>query len=220
MLQRRRTFPQERYDTCQRDASCWDSCQFAARSGVLNFRQMPAKLSFKPVTASTWKDFEALFEAKGAPSYCWCMAWRPLEDRQKASRIQRKKAMHERVKKRVPIGILAYEAGEPVGWCSVAPRETMLRMSRDQDEEESGVWSVVCFYVPRARRGEGLSEKLLEAAVNLAFKRGARVVEGYPVAKGSPSYRFMGYLPLFKGRGFTETGRAGSRRHVVRKTKR
>jgi GNAT superfamily N-acetyltransferase len=128
--------------------------------------------------------------------------------------------MHDRVKKRVTVGLLAYEAGEPVGWCSVAPRDTLMKMSPDQDEEEKGVWSVVCFYVPRARRGEGLSEKLLEAAVNLAFKRGAKAVEGYPVASTSPSYRFMGFLPLFKRQGFRQTGRAGSRRHVVRKTKR
>jgi GNAT superfamily N-acetyltransferase len=178
------------------------------------------RLSFKPVTTSSWPDFEALFESMGAPKYCWCMAWREIEDRSGASPKERKAAMHARVKKRVPIGILAYQDGEPVGWCSVAPRDTLLKMSPDQDAAETGVWSVVCFFVKRDRRGERLSEKLLDAAVELAFQRGAKAVEGYPVAKGSPSYRFMGYLPLFKGRGFKETGRAGSRRHVVRKTKR
>jgi GNAT superfamily N-acetyltransferase len=181
---------------------------------------MPAKLAFKPVTASTWKDIETLFESKGAPSYCWCMAWRDFENRQSSTKVQRKKAMHDRVKKRIPVGLLAYEAGEPIGWCSVAPRATLRKMSDGQDEEEQGVWSIVCFYVPRTRRGEGLSEKLLEAAVKLAFKRGAKAIEGYPVARTSPSYRYMGFLPLFKKRGFRQTGRAGSRRHIVRKTKR
>jgi GNAT superfamily N-acetyltransferase len=181
---------------------------------------MPARLSFKPVTASTWKDFEALFESKGAPSYCWCMAWRDFENRQSSTNAQRKKAMHDRIRKRIPVGLLAYENGEPVGWCSVAPRDTLRKMSGDQDGEERGVWSIVCFYVPRARRGEGLSEKLLEAAVKLAYLRGAKAIEGYPVARTSPSYRYMGFLPLFKRQGFRQTGRAGSRRHIVRKTKR
>jgi GNAT superfamily N-acetyltransferase len=182
---------------------------------------MTSKLTFKPVTASTWPDFEALFESKGAPKYCWCMAWRKIDgDRASASSKARKTAMHKRVTQRVPIGILAYQEGDPIGWCSVAPRDTLLKMSPDQDDEEKGVWSVVCFFVKREMRGERLSEKLLDAAVKLAFKRGAKAVEGYPVAKGSPSYRFMGYLPLFKDKGFKETGRAGSRRHVVRKTKR
>jgi len=45
---------------------------------------------------------------------------------------------------------------------------------------------------------------------------GARVVEAYPVAPDSPSYRFMGFVPAFEKAGFREVGRAGSRRHVMR----
>ena len=41
------------------------------------------------------------------------------------------------------------------------------------------------------------------------------MVEGYPVDPDSPSYRFMGFLPLFEQASFTEVARAGSRRHVV-----
>jgi len=37
---------------------------------------MTGKLTFKPVTARTVGDFEALFGAKGGPNWCWCMAWR------------------------------------------------------------------------------------------------------------------------------------------------
>jgi GNAT superfamily N-acetyltransferase len=174
--------------------------------------------TFKPVTESNWSDFEALFEARGGPKYCWCMAWRRMdEDRASAPAKARKAALHKRVAERVPIGILAYQDGEPVGWCSVAPRDTLLKMSPDQNEDETGVWSVVCFFIPRRRRGEGLAEKLLDAAVKLAFKRGAKVVEGYPVAASSPSYRFMGFVPMFKRAGFCAAGKAGSRRHVMRK---
>lgn len=31
------------------------------------------KLSFKPLTTATWKDFEKLFGEKGACAGCWCM---------------------------------------------------------------------------------------------------------------------------------------------------
>lgn len=55
-----------------------------------------------------------------------------------------------------------------------------------------------------------------EAAVTHAQVHGATVVEAYPVDEESPSYRFMGFVPLFEEYGFVEVGRAGSRRHVMR----
>jgi GNAT superfamily N-acetyltransferase len=176
-----------------------------------------SKLSVKPVTPSTWPDFETLFEGKGAPKYCWCMAWRPMADRVEADNAARKQAMYERVRKRVPLGLLGYIAGEPVAWCSVAPRETFVKLSGGQDDAEEDVWSVVCFFIRRDHRKSGLSRHMLDEAVKFAKKRGAKVVEAYPVDPQSPSYRFMGFVSLFKGRGFKLAGRAGSRRHVMRR---
>jgi GNAT superfamily N-acetyltransferase len=87
---------------------------------------------------------------------------------------------------------------------------------RDDQQEDDGVWSVTCFFVRRDHRGKGLSGRMLDAAVELARRSGARTVESYPVAPDSPSYRYMGFLPLFQERGFLEVARAGSRRHVLR----
>ncbi len=175
------------------------------------------RLIIKPVTASTWKDFEALFESKGAPSYCWCMAWREIENRTTATNADRKAAMRARVTKRVPIGLLGYLDGEPVAWCSVAPRQTFVQLSKEQDDNETGVWAVTCFFIRRSHRGEGLSAQMLKAAIAHAKKAGATVVESYPVDPDSPSYRFMGFVPLYEAQGFEEIGRAGTRRHVMRK---
>ncbi|MGE0239638.1 MAG: GNAT family N-acetyltransferase [Parvibaculaceae bacterium] len=176
-----------------------------------------SKLTVKPVTRSTWADFEALFEGKGAPHYCWCMAWRPMADRIAAGNAARKRALHERVRKRVPIGLLGYVKGEPVAWCSVAPRTTFLNLSEKQDDTEEGIWSVVCFFIRRDHREHGLSRQMLDEALRYAQKRGAKAVEAYPVDPHSPSYRFMGFVPLFAGRGFKPHGRAGSRRYVMRR---
>jgi hypothetical protein len=44
------------------------------------------------------------------------------------------------------------------------------------------------------------------------------VLEAYPVAADSPSYRFMGFVPQFARLGFDEVARAGSRRHVMRRS--
>jgi GNAT superfamily N-acetyltransferase len=176
-----------------------------------------AKLTVKPVTRSTWPDFEALFEGKGGPKYCWCMAWRAMADRAKADNAARKTALHERVLKGTPIGLLGYVDGEAVAWCSVAPRRNFVKLSDKQDDAEQGVWSVVCFFVRRDHRKRGLSAQMLDAAMEFAKKRGAGILEGYPVDPKSPSYRFMGFVPLFEGCGFRAVGRAGSRRHVMRR---
>jgi hypothetical protein len=85
-------------------------------------------LRFAPVTARNRADFETLFESPGAPKYCRCMAWREMPDRQTASNAERKSAISGFIERGTPIGILAYEGKEAVGWCSVAPRESLRKL--------------------------------------------------------------------------------------------
>lgn len=187
----------------------------------------PPKLSVKPVTAARWPDFEVLFESKGAPKYCWCMAWRAnAEERKHASgNAARKKLMKQRVDAGTPVGLLGYVDGAPVAWCSVAPRSTyqplVYKTSTNEaangNAEDRKIWSIVCFYILRSHRGQGLARQMMEAAVKYAKRRGAKTVEAYPVTEDSPSYRFMGFVPMFKQAGFHETGRAGTRRHVMQR---
>jgi len=174
-----------------------------------------AAFQIEPVTRANWSDLEALFESRGGPRYCWCMAWRPMEDRTSAKNQDRKTALYSLVEAGTPIGLLGYVQDEPVAWWSVGPRETFMRL-RDDQQEENRVWSVTCFFVRRDYRGDGLSGRLLEAAVELARSNGARTLEGYPVDPDSPSYRHMGFTALFEQHGFRQVARAGSRRHVLR----
>ena len=174
-----------------------------------------ANVRFTEVTPATRGSFEALFEQPGAPRYCWCMAWRH-SGREHVESDEKKRQMMALIDAGTPVGIVAELDGKIIGWCSVAPRETYRRLSKRQDDSETGIWSIVCFYVPRALRGGGLASGLLDAAIGHAFAKGARVIEAYPVAEASPSYRFMGFLDMFASRGFHEAGMAGSRRHVMR----
>ncbi|UVK45413.1 GNAT family N-acetyltransferase [Mesorhizobium sp. AR07] len=175
-----------------------------------------SKVRFTEVTRSTRVDFENLFEQPGAPKYCWCMAWRPLPSREHVQNVEKKQAMMALVDSGTPVGILAHIDGKTVGWCSVAPRQTYRRLSSQQDDSETDIWSIVCFYVPRALRGGGLASALLDAAIDHAFAKGAKAIEAYPVDQASPSYRFMGFRDMFAACGFHETGMAGSRRHLMR----
>ncbi|MEZ4501615.1 MAG: GNAT family N-acetyltransferase [Dehalococcoidia bacterium] len=174
-------------------------------------------LEVHDVDQTRWPDFVRLFEAPGGPKYCWCGVWRNWRDAPGATVRQQKRATIEaQVRDGTPVGLLAYLDGEPAGWCSVAPRETFRPLGGVEDEPERLVWSLVCFYVPRRRRGTGIAGRLLDAAIERATEAGADVLEAYPVDPDSPSYLFMGFVPTFLGRGFEEHGMAGSRRHVMR----
>ncbi len=146
------------------------------------------------------------------------MVWRRTpEEAKRHDGPNRKRQMKARIGEGIPVGLLAYEAGEPVAWVSIAPRETYRSLGGPEAEPGEAVWSLACFYVPRRRRGEGLVHRLIEAAVRHARSKGASAVEAYPVDETAPSYRFMGFVPVFEEAGFREIGRAGYRRHVMRK---
>ncbi len=178
---------------------------------------MTASLIFRPVTAETVSDFEQLFAAKGSPNWCWCMAWRatPAEIKDSKSPARRQQIL-DRIAAGTPAGLLAYERDHPIAWVSVAPKSTFRGLGGTEDEYR--VWSLTCMFVPRARRGEGLSAKLIEAAADYARQNGARLLEAYPVDPDSPSYRHMGFVASFEKLGFTPDGMAGSRRHVMHRS--
>lgn len=144
------------------------------------------------------------------------MLWRaPPQEAKRPDGASRKAAMAQRVGAGVPVGLLGYLDQEPVAWCSIAPRATYRRLVDDGSCDE-GVWSIACFFVARRLRGQGMTRRLIAAAVEHARSRGASVVEAYPVDADTPSYRFMGFVPVFERAGFAEIGRVGKRRHVFR----
>lgn len=177
------------------------------------------RLTFKPVTKATKADFEALFESPGGPSYCWCMYTRVTKEEAKTANTDvkaRKPMMMERIAKRVTIGLVGYDKGEPVAWVSIAPRETFPHLKGPEAEDGAKVWSLSCMYVKRKQRGEGLGHQLIEAAVKFAKKRKADIVEAYAVHPDSPSYRNMGFIPAYEKAGFEKVEKLGTRRTVMR----
>ena len=174
-------------------------------------------LEFAAVTPERWPDLARLFEGRGGPKHCWCMVWRELPSALRGDPAAKREALRDRVARGVPVGILAYAGGEPVAWCSVAPRETYRELGGGAYPPGAKVWAVACFFARRELRGRGLGARLLSAACAEAARAGADAIEGYPVDPDSPSYRFMGLFPVFLAAGFEEIGRAGSRRRVVRR---
>ena len=173
------------------------------------------RVVFHEVNFRRWADFERLFEARGGPKSCWCMTWRKMPaEAKREGKAGRKACIAEHVSAEIPIGLLGYLDGEPVAWCSVAPRTTYRRLVDDGSTDED-IWSIVCFFVVRRLRGQGITQRIIKAAVEHVRAQGALIVEAYPVDPDSPSYRFMGFVPVFEKAGFCEVGRAGRRRHVM-----
>lgn len=178
---------------------------------------MSLRLDFRPLTAANSDAFERFFSAPGAPKHCWCMVWRRTAAEAKLQApVERKRMMLERIAAGTPVGLLAYDGGEAVGWVSIAPRETHRALGGPPAEPGEVIWSLTCFYVPRRLRGDGLVRRLLSGAVDHAQANGATVVEAYPVNPDSPSFRFMGFVPVFAEAGFRDLGMTGTRRHVMR----
>jgi GNAT superfamily N-acetyltransferase len=181
-------------------------------------------LSFEPVTPDRWDDVEKLFGPRGAVGGCWCMWWRLTRsefDRQKGE------GNHQAMKAiifsgEVP-GILAYAGEDPIGWCSIAPRQAFPVLARSpvlKPVDDQPVWSVVCFYIARSYRRQGISLALIIAALEYARSQGARIVEGYPIEpkKGSAPdiYAFTGMATTFRQAGFVEVARRSEHRPIMR----
>ncbi len=177
-----------------------------------------AKMEFHPLTPERWQDFETLFGERGACGGCWCMAWRLTGkqfDEQKGA--PNKKAMKAIVARGDQPGVLAYVGGQAVGWCSVAPRETFIRLESSRvlkPIDDKSVWSISCFFIAKEHRRKGLSVKLLKAAIEFVRRQGGKIIEGYPnePKKDQPDvFMWTGLAASFIKAGFKEADRRGSR---------
>lgn len=178
---------------------------------------------FHPVTSDRWDDFETLFGKNGACAGCWCMWWRQTRSAfSGSSGDDRRRAMHEIISAGQVPGIIAYAGGEPAAWCSIAPRSEFPTLGRSRNlkpVDDLPVWSIVCFFVRRGYRRQGLMKALIPAAVDYARSRGAQVVEAYPVdrvGRVDPMGDFTGVASAFRSAGFVEVARRAPQRPVMR----
>ncbi len=173
---------------------------------------------FAPATAA---DLERFSAAHGTFRWCSWQRWRLRSAAFRDSTTeQRVEALAGRVRDGEPAGVLAYAGdGEPVGWCSIAPRESYQAVLASRVIPKlpgERVWSVVCFFVASRVRRQGLRAQLLDAACQYAAKAGAAVIEAYPSPNGK-SYRYMGTRELYLAAGFEEMPAPDGSRPVLRK---
>lgn len=183
-----------------------------------------SQLHIYPLTPERWYDFETLFGARGACGGCWCMYWRLSRaefDRHKGD--GNKQSMQDLVSHGQVPGLLAYHDGVPAGWCAIAPREVFSTLERSRilkRLDAQPVWSIVCFFIAKLFRRQGLSVRLLKAAIDYAAENGATIIEGYPIEPKktiSPDlFAYTGLASTFRQVGFVQVARPSETRPIMR----
>jgi GNAT superfamily N-acetyltransferase len=105
----------------------------------------------------------------------------------------------------------------------VAPREVYSALERSrvlQPVDAQPVWSISCLFVKKGFRRQGISAKLLRAAVDFAASQGATLVEGYPSEptsdKMADPFLWHGIASSFRAAGFKEVARRSATRPIMR----
>jgi GNAT superfamily N-acetyltransferase len=142
---------------------------------------------------------------------------------------QKKGARNKRALKKLvlsgePPGLIAYFKGEPIAWCALAPREQYSVLGRSRvlaPVDDCPVWSIVCLFIAKPYRRRGVSAGMLEGAARYARKRGARILEGYPIEpkqKRMPDvFAMTGLASAFSKAGFSEVARRSRTRPIMRR---
>lgn len=187
-----------------------------------------------PANEAPWSDLAAVLGSVGPSRQCWCQryklergeAFRRFPAEERAGRL-REQAHAGEPDSPVTSGLLAYRDGEPVGWCAVEPRPAYQGMVRNQrvpwegreeDRADESVWAIMCFVTRPGHRRQGVAGALARAAVDFARRRGARALEGYPIAPGNAISEelHVGTDGVFRDAGFREVIRPTLRRIVMR----
>jgi GNAT superfamily N-acetyltransferase len=195
------------------------------------------ELSIVPANEAGCEDLQTVFGARGSAAHCQCQRYKlapreafarfPVEERAHRLRGQTECGHPQST---TTSGLVAYLAGEPVGWCAVEPRPAyggLVRNNRvpwegrGEDKTDESVWAVTCVFTRAGFRGRGIAHALVRAAVDFARGRGARALEGYPLLT-TPGQRIswdeihVGSREFFAAAGFDEVSRPTKRRVVMR----
>ena len=183
--------------------------------------------TYKPLNKHTWNDLELLFGEKGACGGCWCMYWRLRNKEYETYKGGKNKELFQILAdENKPLGILAYEKKTPIGWCSISPRRSLIRLETSRLFKPTDTilaWSITCLYVNKYYRNKGLSTQLINHASEYAFENGAEYIEAYPIQpkknKMPDVFAFVGIKTAFEKSGFEVVKQPSETRLIMRKTK-
>lgn len=186
-------------------------------------------LEVVPVGADGLDAVRQLFATSRSTQHCWCTAfcstsWQFVMGWYGGGNRRRFEAMA--ASETDPMGVLALDAGEPVGWCACGPRRryrvgqsgrSSLLAERRRGEDDT-VWLIVCLFVRSDRAGQGVVMSLLRGAVDAGGLAGATAVEAWPLTRGARrnGEAHVGREGLFARLGFQRVAQPSPDRVVMR----
>lgn len=167
--------------------------------------------------ATVFDDIQTMLGPKRPDAnVCWCLSYRIPSKENVSLTGPARGAKVAALMKEGPIGVLAYDGDEVVGWAAVARRAdtTFARNRKIPHVDDVDVWSVWCIRVRPGHRGKGISHSLLAGAVEYARSQGAQAIEGYPVdndgRKVDLTMAYVGTRSLFEKAGFQKAAGTSS----------
>ncbi|HET9171458.1 MAG TPA: GNAT family N-acetyltransferase [Actinospica sp.] len=188
-----------------------------------------------PANEAPWTDLQTVFGERGEAHRCQCQWFKtPVSEFRALTPEDRAERLRAQTECGYPdadttTGLLAYLDEEPVGWCALEPRTEYPRLKgsripwsgREEDPSDDTVWAITCYVTRTGYRRRGVAKALTAAAVTHARTRGARALEGYPIAP-KPGQEFswgelyVGSRSMFTAAGFRQITRPTERRVVMR----
>ena len=117
-----------------------------------------------------------------------------------------------------------YEASLPIAWCQFGPADRFPRFDAMRAYQALNLpdalrpaWRIACLFVDKHRRGEGLANFALRAAVGLIRAKGGGLVEAFPLdiaGVARPSY--TGSESMYRQEGFDTIARLGKNTLLMR----
>ena len=136
-----------------------------------------------------------------------------------------RRAMKALIENGIVPGILIYDGDQPAAWCSIAPREQYGSLNRSpvlKRIDDAQVWSLVCFFVAKEYRHQGITRFAIQSAIDYVRAQGGHIIEAYPTLPKdeplAPVSSFMGLPSMFEKEGFVEVARPSKRKVVMRYT--
>lgn len=169
------------------------------------------RIDIEPLAPQRLTEFLAFFDGpafadnpRWASCYCQCfyedhdqVVWKDRTGAQNRARAC------ERIAKAEMQGYLASVDGQPVGWCSAAPRRLFHALDDEPVADAETIGAIMCFVVAPEHRGSGIARRLLDAACNGLRSQGLRIAEANPRPNAaSPADNHFGPLRLYLSAGF------------------
>jgi GNAT superfamily N-acetyltransferase len=151
-----------------------------------------------------------------------------LTEREKLHSRVKSAARNRRQKRRLveiglTHGILVYDGGEPLGWCSYGLATELPRIDSYRSYKKlalgnsAKLWRITCFVVHHKHRRRGIARVALRAALEAIRRKGGGLVEAYPMIRWGAGSDWFGTASMFTKEGFKTVAPFGRTNIVMRR---